>query len=221
MKRTLLFDFNGVIVNDEPEHCQALLATLEEWGIPIDPETYYREYLGLDDRACFRKAFRAEGRPEPAPSRLTELVGRKSARYTQSIRESIAFVPGAREFIYDAAAEGFVLGLVSGALREEIRPVLVKAGLESIFTCVIAAEDVPACKPDPAGYLKALGLLASRPEEAMILEDSLPGLAASRAARVRCTMLTTSHRADSLAGADAIWENFLGRKPADLPWFNG
>ncbi len=219
--RTLLFDFNGVIVNDEPAHCQALLAILEELGIRIDPGQYYRDYLGLDDRACFRKALRAVGHPDPSEPMLADLVRRKSARYARDTGDSPTFVPGALEFIREAARQECPLAIVSAALSQEIHQVLVMSGLDSIFGCVIAAEDVTACKPDPAGYLEALQRLASRPEDAMILEDSLPGLAAARAARVRCTMLTTSHGANLLAGADAVWENLLGRTVADLPWANG
>ncbi len=57
MERAILFDFNGVIVDDEPQHCDALIATLAEYGLPLSRDDYYREYLGFDDRECFRFAF--------------------------------------------------------------------------------------------------------------------------------------------------------------------
>ncbi|MEO8201781.1 MAG: HAD family phosphatase, partial [Gemmatimonadota bacterium] len=221
VKRTILFDFNGVIVNDEPQHCQALLDTLRDQGITIGPDTYYRQYLGLDDRSSFRKALLEGGEQEPDEQRLAGLVDQKSARYRSAVGDAVTFVPGAREFIVLAVEMGCSLGLVSGALRKEIEPVLGDAGLAAAFECIVAAEDVSAGKPDPAGYRNALHLLASQPEHAMIVEDSLPGLAASRRAGVRCTMLTTSHPAGSFPGADAVWENFLGRTPADLPWCDG
>ena len=48
MGSAILFDFNGVIIDDEPQHCEALIATLAEYGYPLDRETYYRDYLGFD-----------------------------------------------------------------------------------------------------------------------------------------------------------------------------
>ena len=87
---------------------------------------------------------------------------------------------------------------------------------------IVAAEDVPACKPDPAGYNQARAALqTAEPADCVVIEDSLPGLKAARAAGLRCAMLSTSHPADALNGADSVWPDFTGRRPADLPWANG
>jgi beta-phosphoglucomutase-like phosphatase (HAD superfamily) len=51
-----------------------------------------------------------------------------------------------------------------------------------------------------------------------VVEDSLPGLAAARAAGLRCAVLTTSHPTESFAAADLVWPDFAGRRPGDLPW---
>jgi beta-phosphoglucomutase len=220
MARSIIFDFNGVIVDDEPVHCRTLIRTLAEEGIVLTGEEYQSRYLGLDDAACFRKAYQSAGRSPITENQIPELVGRKHEHYTKELGNGINLVPGVVAFVHLARNQGISLGLVSGALRREIEPVLEDVGLASLFSCLVAAEDVDRCKPDPAGYLRALSRLASQPEEAMILEDSLPGLAASRAARVRCTMLTTSHPRPLLTDADAVWENFLGRTPTDLPWLN-
>jgi sugar-phosphatase len=58
------------------------------------------------------------------------------------------------------------------------------------------------------------------PDRCLVVEDSLPGLAAARAAGIRCAMVTTSHPADLLASADAVWPDFAGRHPRELPWAN-
>lgn len=221
MPRSLLFDFNGVVVNDEPQHCEALLATLEERDIHVDVAAYYREYLGFDDRECFRHAFAQSGQRLLTADDLSRLIDRKNALYETAIRRNLQLVPGVREFVVAAGRDRYRLAIVSGALRREIEWVLSETGLSEHFACIIAAEDVAACKPDPAGFRRALAILAAEPEAAMILEDSLPGLAAARAAGVPCTMLTTSYPRTALEGADAVWENFTGRIPADLPWANG
>jgi beta-phosphoglucomutase-like phosphatase (HAD superfamily) len=52
----------------------------------------------------------------------------------------------------------------------------------------------------------------------VVVEDSLPGLAAARAAGLRCAVLTTSHPTDSFAAADLVWSDFAGRRPGELPW---
>ena len=217
MPSAILFDFNGVIIDDEPQHCDALIATLAEYGYPLDRETYYRDYLGFDDRECFRFTFAGNGRPAKA-DRIAEAIERKNAHYLRAIRSDMRLVPGAAEFVAAAAEEGHRLAIVSGALRREIELVLELAGLRHHFSEIVSAEDVSACKPDPQGFNRAreaLGLPAGR---CVVIEDSLPGLAAARAAGLRCAMLTTSHAEDALGGGDLVWRDFVGRAPRELPW---
>ncbi len=217
MTAAILFDFNGVIIDDEPQHCDALIATLAEHGFSLDRDTYYAEYLGFDDRECFRFTFRRMGLAEDDGAILAA-IERKNEHYERSIRDSLRLVPGAGEFIENAAFEGFQLAIVSGALRREIELVLDLAGLRPHFAEIVAAEDVSACKPDPEGYHRARSALALAPKRCVVVEDSLPGLAAARAAGLRCAMLATSHTEDVIGKADLIWRDFVGRAPADLPW---
>jgi HAD superfamily hydrolase (TIGR01509 family) len=220
MTSGILFDFNGVIIDDESQHCDALIATLSEYGYQLDRGTYYSDYLGFDDRECFRFAFGRMGRATDEPV-LLKAVLRKSAHYERAIRASMRLVPGAIEFVEDAALDGFQLAIVSGALRREIELVLQLAGLRPHFAEIVAAEDVSACKPDPQGYNRARAALAVAPQRCMVIEDSLPGLAAARAAGLRCAMLATSHDEDACVGADVVWHDFTGHDPAELPWAHG
>jgi phosphoglycolate phosphatase len=217
MGSAILFDFNGVIIDDEPQHCDALIATLAEYGYPLDRETYYRDYLGFDDRECFRFTFARNGRPVDG-DRIAEAVERKNQHYLRAIRSDMRLVPGAVDFVAAAAGEGHRLAIVSGALRREIELVLDRARLRPHFTEIVAAEDVSACKPDPQGFNRAREALAIPAERCVVVEDSLPGLAAARAAGLRCAMLTTSHAEDALTAGDAVWRDFIGRAPRDLPW---
>jgi HAD superfamily hydrolase (TIGR01509 family) len=217
MTSGILFDFNGVIVDDESQHCDALIATLAEYGVTLDRETYYRQYLGFDDRECFRFSFEQIGRPRDERV-LMEAIARKHAEYDRSIRASMRLVPGVAEFIENAALDGFQLAIVSGALRSEIELVLELAGLRPHFAEIIAAEDVGACKPDPQGFNRACAKLDLAPKRCVVVEDSLPGLTAARAAGLRCAMLATSHPEDACAEADLVWRDFVGHDAAELPW---
>jgi sugar-phosphatase len=127
-------------------------------------------------------------------------------------------VPGAADFVEAAALDGHQLAIVSGALRREIALVLDLAGLAPHFAEIVAAEDVSACKPDPQGFNRAREALRLAPARCVAVEDSLPGLAAARAAGLRCAMLSTSHAEDSLGGGDVVWRDFVGRAFDELPW---
>jgi HAD superfamily hydrolase (TIGR01509 family) len=213
----LLLDYNGVIVDDEPLHCEAFLAVLGEEGIAVSRDAYYAEYLGLDDRACFRQALYADGRPIP-PGDVAHLVARKGAYYRSLIRRALPVVPGARAFVREAAKRRRI-AVVSGAARSEVAFGLARAGIADAVSVIVTREDVPTSKPDPAGLRLALVRLAAAaagPWRAAVAEDSLPGLGAARALGAGCLLRTTSHPAAALAAADLVWPSFEGHHPDDL-----
>ena len=63
----VIFDFNGIIVDDEPIHFQ-LFTGLGEEGIVLTEEAYYARYLGFDDRGAFQTGFQENNRPLAVPS---------------------------------------------------------------------------------------------------------------------------------------------------------
>jgi HAD superfamily hydrolase (TIGR01509 family) len=217
--RGVCFDFNGVIVDDERHHCAALIDTLVDEGIALDHATYYREYLGYDDRGCFLHAYHAAARPLDAPE-LARLIDAKGDRYRDLIAADLTLVPGSAAFVRQLASEGTHLVIVSAARRWEIDHVLAVADLRGAFRGIVSAEDVTRTKPDPEGYRKGLDLLGLPAERCVVVEDSLPGLAAGRGAGMRVAMVATSHSMDELAAAapDALWSDFTGRRPEELPW---
>jgi len=220
LTEAVLFDFNGVLVDDEPQHCEALQRVLAEERITLTREQYYDRYLGLDDRGGFVQAFRHAQRTLTTEL-LQHLVTKKSRLYLELVSKSLRMVRGAPEFVREARRR-YRLGIVSGALRSEIDHILRRAELADHFEIIIAADDVTRCKPDPASYLAAREALNRRRPIAaracVVIEDSLPGLQAARAAEMPCVMLTTSHPARTLEGRGAalVWDSLAGHSSGEL-----
>ncbi len=218
MNGAILFDFNGVLVDDEEQHRVAFTRVLEGIRLPLSQADYYAHYLGFDDQHCFAEAFRRSNRTLPTQL-LRHLVAEKAAVYRELIDQALTFVPGAVEFVRAAAPE-FRLGIVSAAPRAEIDLVLDRAALTGHFETIVASADVPRGKPHPAGYRAALAALAARrpldPGHCIAVEDSRPGLEAARAAGLRVLALTTSRPATEFPDAAAVWPSFADRRPADI-----
>ena len=209
MLRAIIFDFNGVLVNDEPLHLLAFQKVLKEEGISIDERDYYARYLGMDDRGCFRTAYRDRGMRLPDGA-LEELIGRKAGHYRKAVTERIPLFPGVKRLIPALAAE-FPLALASGALRDEIESILKRIALKEHFQVIVSAEDVVEGKPNPEIFLKALSLLNRnrsdsqiRAGEALIVEDSKEGILGAGRAGIRCLAVANSHPAAELTQADAV-----------------
>ena len=213
MLRALLFDFNGILVDDEPLHLRLFQRVLAEEGLALSESDYYGRFLGLDDRACFAAVLAEAGRPANPPG-VARLTARKASYYQEAIRrQGYPFFPGAVELVREAAAGNLMLGLVSGALRDEVEEALRQAGVRRHFKVLVTAEDVAAGKPDPEGYRRALEELNSRPplparlchpHEVLALEDSPAGIAAASAAGLVTLGVAHSHGTDALAEADLV-----------------
>jgi HAD superfamily hydrolase (TIGR01509 family) len=211
--RAILFDFNGVLVDDEPIHLEILQRVLADEGIALSAEDYYARYLGLDDRGCFAAALASAGEPVTVP-RLMRLIARKASYYQERIRRSgYPFFPGAVELVTALTASGRMLGVVSGALLEEVEGALRQAGILGRFKVLVTAEDVEEGKPHPEGYLRALEALNSQPplperllhpHEVLAIEDSPAGLAAAADAGLATLAVAHTYPADRLRGADAV-----------------
>jgi beta-phosphoglucomutase len=214
--QVLLLDYNGVVVDDERIHFAALRDVLAVERVAVDEGAYFADFLGLEDRACIRIAFQRASRRLDAGA-LERLAARKAAWYADATRAGIPLVPGVQEFVR-AAARFARVAVVSGALRREIAAGLERAGIRDVVGAVVSAEDVPEGKPDPAGLRLGLARLLGEPTgrvRAVIVEDSLPGIAAARALGAGCVALTTSRDARTLAGADAVWSTFAGHGVAE------
>lgn len=225
MLRALLFDFNGVLIDDEPVHLQMFRKVLQEEELSLSTEDYYEHYLGLDDRACFTAILERAGRAASPPA-VMRLIARKAAYYQEwAHREGLRFFPGAVELVREAAEHGLMLGLVSGALREEIEQALRRAGLREHFKTVVAAEDVGEGKPDAEGYRKGLDELNAippypdpliHPHEVLAIEDSPAGIEAASAAGLVTLGVAQTYGAERLSAAHTVVASLDGLRLARL-----
>ena len=207
--RAVIFDFDGVIADTEPVHFESLRRTLAGIDITLTEADYYATYLGFDDRGCILEALRVNRRPI-TESILQDLMRNKAAAYLTSIKDHLVIFPGVREFVEEAAAT-YPIAIASGALRPEIELILEQAGLRKAFRHITSAEDVTKSKPDPQPFLHALAGLNRQQghstltaEACLVIEDSLPGIRAAKAAGMKVLAVTNTHTVQDLHEAHAI-----------------
>jgi beta-phosphoglucomutase len=223
MLHAIIFDFDGVVADNEPVHCAMFQRVLGEIGIFLSREEYYAEYLGYDDKGCFAAVLTAKGRPAPQ-STIDELVARKARVYLDHIRAHLVIFPGVQDFVRRAATR-YRLAIASGALRHEIEFILEEAGIRKEFEHITSAEDVTRGKPDPEGFRHALASLnrsipaghtALLPEDCLVIEDSLPGIQAARRAGMKVLAVANTHPAQELGAADVVVASLTDVDPQDL-----
>ncbi len=208
MIRALIFDFNGVLADDDPIHMRALQQVAREEGLTLADEQYLDQYLPLNDWDCFKTLF-AEHSRSLSEAKLDDLIRRKSVYYFRAIAEGAVLFPDAAAAV-KAAADHYALAIASGARIEEIRHILAQADLGSCFRAIVSAEDVEYGKPHPEPFLRAHAKLREKDgalevSECVAIEDSIGGIQSAHRAGMRCVGVAHSYGADRLRAADPEW----------------
>jgi HAD superfamily hydrolase (TIGR01509 family) len=222
MIQAVFFDFNGVVVDDEPLQMKAYQEVLGREGLNVTEEDYYGS-LGMDDVAFLRAAY-ARAERESDDDTLQRVMQAKTDAHRKLLGEEPPLFPGVVTFV-KALSRQHPVGLVSMARRTEIDYVLERAALASLFSVVVSAEDSAAHKPDPYCYNHALAklneergeahIIALRADECLVVEDSPPGIQSARAAGMRTLGVTNtvSDRALREAGADSVTRSLADWTP--------
>jgi len=206
--QAIVFDFDGVIADSEPLHLRAFQQILAEERIELSAADYYSRYLGYDDVGLLQ-ALAVDRAVTMTDRQVTELVARKGARLQQMLHDDHVLFPGAVEFIRRAAAE-VPIAIASGALKPEILSIIEAAGINELFTTIVAAGDTPQSKPSPAPYRLAFDQLRAKsgreldPRRCVAIEDSRWGLESAQGAGLRCVGVTNSYPANELPQAELV-----------------
>ncbi|MDX2230309.1 MAG: HAD family phosphatase [Leptolyngbyaceae cyanobacterium bins.349] len=192
MLKAVLFDFNGVIVNDESIHEKLIEQLLIEENLRPKPGEFRQICLGRSDRACLRDLFANRGRILTDPL-LDGLIGRKAKAYRQALEtlDQIPSYPGLQDLIFNLRASQIKMAIVSGAVRSEIEYVLMRLNLREGFEVIVAGDEIPTSKPEPDGYRLAVERLNQvwpnlnlQPGECLAIEDTFAGVTAAKQAGI-------------------------------------
>ena len=216
MIKAILFDFNGVIINDEPIQMKAYQTVLKDESIDLTEQEYY-DSLGMDDRTFVRAAYKRVNKNLDDDT-LARIIDAKTAAHGRMIEADLPLFPGVENFIKMMHFH-YELGIVSMARRIEINDVLSRAGLNDYFMAIISAEDVTACKPDTQcfdyGFRRLdeaalkLGEFPLVREQVLVIEDSPPGVVGAKRAGMKVLGVsnTVSEKELRAAGADVVTKN--------------
>lgn len=209
-KKAFIFDMDGVIIDSEPIHARAKMATLREYGITLSKEEIgIDRYVGRSAKSFWldmKQRF-----PEVFTEDWQVMAGKKNEKYMAILNNdtSIRAIAGLPELLAKLKQKGYTIGLGSSSVRPMVKNVLTRFGIIDYFAALTTGDEVENAKPDPAIYLLAAQKLGMKPTDCTVIEDAASGVKAAKAAGMRCIAVRNPHSGkQDLSLADQIIDKY-------------
>lgn len=202
----ILFDMDGVVVDNLPYHVDAWLLYCEKNKIPLTREIFYKELNGMNSKDTFEWLYKRSF----AKDEIFEMEEEKEEIYRAFYRPHRKPAQGLIDFLSNIKSDGIKVALATSAGQGNIDFTLDGIGLRDQFDVIVGGGEVNKGKPDPEIYLKAAQKLGVNPVNCWVIEDSLQGIKSGQAAGCRVVGITTSHTTAELAHTDLQSKDFVG-----------
>ncbi len=199
--KAVLFDFNGVIINDESIHRELIDELLLAENLKPQGKEFWQVSVGRSDRDCLRDLLNMRGR-FISDEGLDKSIAKKSLAYCQRLENlvTLPIYPEVVQFIDKMYTCGYKLAVVTGAIRSEVKLVLKQSGIDRYFETIVSGDEINRGKPDPEGYLLAIKRLNQLhpdlnllPSECLAIEDTFPGIQAVKSAGIQAVAIAHTY----------------------------
>ena len=201
--KAVIFDMDGVIVDTEAYYQVEQRMFFADMGISVS-DGELAGTVGESHQTFMRRMseWLARGGIEVSPH---EAVERYEAWALDHPRDYAAMLnPGVADTLDELRRRGVRVALASSSPMDNIRAVLAACGLLDAFEVIVSGEQFRESKPDPEIYLHTLDLLGLPADECCCVEDSVPGIAAGKAAGLTVFAKREERFGFSQDAADAI-----------------
>jgi HAD superfamily hydrolase (TIGR01509 family) len=192
----VLFDFDGVLADSEPVHCECWSIVLEPLGISLTWEIFEKHCVGKPD-LWVAHFVRGLADPKAEFEAVWSLHPRKTELFLERMTANPPITEEVRGLL--GALGAYKLGVVTASDKAEIEPVLRAAGIRGHFDVVVCAGDVVETKPAPDPYLLAMRRLGVI--RALAVEDSESGAESARRAGLEVVRVGKAQEMPALVAA--------------------
>lgn len=200
----LIFDMDGVLVDNLQYHVEAWLAYCRKHDIPLTREEFFEHLNGKNARDTFEYFYK-----KPIDTKVAdELNEEKEILYREIYKDHIKPAEGLITLLKDLKSKGVKLAVGTSAAKNNIDFTLDNTGIREYFDEIIDSSMVKKGKPFPDIYLKAAEKLGVPPTHCVVAEDALMGIQAGLSAGMKVIGVTTSHTAQELSHTDLQVQDF-------------
>ncbi len=206
MKKTgLIFDMDGVIVDNYRYHCRAWIRFAKKYGYSVSFEEV-KSWFGRINSEILKDLFENNIEEEE----IEKYAAEKEQIYREIYKEHITELQGLSSFLSTLKNEDFQMALATSAPKENVEFVLDNTGLKDKFLIITDASEISKGKPDPEIFLKTAHKMGIDPGRCIVFEDSIHGITAARAAGMKVIGVASSHGEEFLKGTVLNIIDFTG-----------
>ena len=206
MIQTVIFDMDGVIIDSEPVYFKIDKEMFEELNIAVSFEEH-STYVGTSSQNMWDAIIKKHGIPGD-PGKLMRKEYNLYMDYLVNAND-LQPIYGVMELINGLHENNFKLILASSSRMEIIDIILKKFKLSDLFIAKVSGSELAHSKPHPEIFLRSAQLAGSEPKECIVIEDSKNGVAAAKAAGMKCIgFLNPSSGHQNLKDADMVIQSF-------------
>jgi beta-phosphoglucomutase len=208
----VIFDVDGVLIDSYTAHFESWKRLFREHGRDYSLEEFVWGF-GRTSREVLSKQW-----PDPiTPEGIDELAARKEAYYREIVAADFPAIDGAAELFHALGAARVPIAVGSSGPPENVQLVIDKLGVRPLIKSRITGADVQRGKPDPQVFQLAGAGLGLQPDRCVVIEDATVGIAAARAAGMKCVGLASTGRTvEELQAADLVIRSMRDLNPARL-----
>lgn len=210
--KAVIFDMDGVLTDSEPLICSAAMAMFKEKGVTVQAADF-QPFVGTGENRYIGGVAEKHG----VTLDILEAKRRTYELYLAMVPGRLAAFPGAVSFVTACRKAGYKTAIASSADMIKVAANLNAIGLPPAgWGAIVTAEDVALRKPAPDIFLAAARLLGCPPSACVVIEDAISGVAAAKAAGMRCVAVAQTFPAARLSQADRVKERIAELTLADL-----
>jgi len=204
MIKAIIFDMDGVIVNSEPLWKIVNFEIYRKYKIFMD-DKIYEKVIGRVEEEVFGPFFEEKG----FSGKELEEINKKAIKerrelFMKKAEKRLEMFKGAKEKIIELKNKGYKLAIATSSFKSLMDLVVDKFEIREYFDILYSAEDVKNGKPNPEIYLKTMNKLNVKPNETVIIEDSINGIKAAKASGAYCIAVETTNPKEKLIVADKV-----------------